>query len=279
MLIFYLYRIAIENHITSRFFIAILYYGVFMKDKITSINNQNIKNIKKLLFSSRYRYKENKFIIEGARICCDAYKNGVEILEIFCTYEAIEKYNVYLKEILEKHNSFIISKEVMHYISDTESPQGVFCICRMQKRNINFNSIGDKVVILENIQDPSNLGAIVRTAEALGLNDIIMSSDCCDIYNPKVLRGSMGSIFRINHIISNDFNILFFNLKDIGFKIFASVPDDSVINISKVDFSGKIAVCIGNEGNGLKKETISLCSKKITIPMRGKSESLNASSA
>lgn len=252
-----------------------------MENKILSCNNPQVKNIKKLLTSSRFRHTEKKFIIEGARLCLDAYLSSVELLKIYFTNEAAKRYDKYLSKICSNVDKVLVSETVIKHISNTESSQGIICVCKIMDEETDFNYIlnSNRVLALENIQDPSNLGTIIRTAEALGINDIVLSKESCDIYNPKVLRGSMGSIFRVSFLNLNDFGELIGKLNNSGFITYASVPTNGATSITNVDFKGKCAVFIGNEGNGLNKKTIDLCSRKITIPMLGRAESINAAAA
>lgn len=252
-----------------------------MDDKIISCNNPQVKYIKKLLSSSKFRHKEGKFIIEGARLCLDAYKSGIEMVKLFYTLDAVKKYDKYLNKILYNTKSELISYDILKHISNTESPQGVICICKMPTENLNLDSIlsYSKIICLESIQDPSNLGTIIRTTEALGIKGIVLSGGCCDLYNPKVLRGSMGSIFRVKCLSVTDYSSFIDILNNSGFFTYASVPINDALKITEMSFKEKCAVFIGNEGNGLNMETIDKCTKRITIPMNGRAESLNAAAA
>lgn len=252
-----------------------------MDNKIISYNNSRVKYIKKLLSSSKFRHKEKAFIIEGARLCADAYKSGIEIVNLFYTLEAAKKYNKYLSDILCHTNCELISYDVLKHISSTDSPQGIICICKIPVQNMNLDTIlaCNKIIGLENIQDPSNLGTIIRTAEALGIDRITISDGCCDLYNPKVLRGSMGAVFRVKCFNVNDYSYFIDVLNKNGFVTYASVPADDAFKINEINFNNKCAVFIGNEGNGLSKKTICKCVKRITIPMNGRAESLNAAAA
>ena len=147
-------------------------------------------------------------------------------------------------------------------------------------RNGNKNAdirFEGKYIALENIQDPSNLGAICRTAEALGVDGAILSG-CCDRYSPKVQRGAMGSLLRLNIIDCDNLRELLVSLGEKGMKLYATTPDDTAQKITECDMSGGVVAVIGNEGNGVTDEVFSVC-EKVTIPMLGRAESLNASMA
>ena len=129
------------------------------------------------------------------------------------------------------------------------------------------------------MQDPGNLGTILRTAEALGIGRVVLLGDCCDPLSPKALRASMGAVFRLGLSLEPSRQGLFSRLRGEGFRLLASVPDSAALPVTEVDFSqGPCAVFIGNEGNGLSQETIAQC-RRVTIPMAGRAESLNASAA
>ncbi|MFI3207380.1 MAG: RNA methyltransferase, partial [Clostridia bacterium] len=164
---------------------------------------------------------------------------------------------------------------VASLLSDTKNPQGVFALCSFSEKNASING---KVLVMENLQDPGNIGTIFRTAEALGIETLVLLGDCCDVYSPKVIRSTMGAIFRVNFLKAEDFNTFFSLLKNADYQCFAAVPSDKAENVTKLNFSEKTAVFIGNEGNGLS-EICKSTLKNITIPMNGNAESLNASIA
>jgi TrmH family RNA methyltransferase len=170
---------------------------------------------------------------------------------------------------------FRIPDGLFKKISDTTSPQGVIALCKMPAKNTVIDPCG-RYVALENINDPSNLGAVSRTAEALGVSGIILSANGCDPYSPKSLRASMGTLLRMPIIIMNDFVEC---IKNSGLKSYACVVDSNAKSITDVDFCDGSVVMIGNEANGLTTEAKAVASEKITIKMTGKAESLNAATA
>ena len=149
----------------------------------------------------------------------------------------------------------------------------------LDKKSLSYKiNKKERYIALENIQDPSNMGTILRTAEAFGVHGVILSKDCCDIYSPKVVRGSMGAVFRITTVIAENFTEYIRQLTRNGINTYASTPHEAE-NIEHIDFSNGGVMLIGNEGNGLKEETIQVCLKRVKIPMTGRAESLNASAA
>ena len=249
--------------------------------KLESKENSEIKKISKLMSSKKFRIKEKQFVIEGARLCEDAANSNVIIEKIFYTEKAQEKYSKIVDRIKKTSNeSFLVTEKIMNFITDTKTPQGLVCVCKQIDDKFNIEKVKNskKLIALENIQDPSNLGTIFRTAEALGLEGVILTDDCCEVFSSKVLRGSMGAVFRVP-IYTFESTMDIFKLFGKDFNIYGAVPDKNAVDIRKVDFSKKSIVLVGNEGNGLKEETIKKCKEKLTIPMKGKSESLNAAVA
>lgn len=247
---------------------------------ITSRDNPEIKEIIRLQKSSDHRREKGLFTAEGARLCRDAALSGVEIEKLFYTSRAAEKYSDDFKLISASCREAIeVSESVFAKVSDTKSPQGLLCLISMLDKSLLVDKIENKgrYAALENISDPSNLGTILRTAEALGLDGIILSENCCDVYSPKVVRGSMGAVFRMKLHIAKSFTELISELTERGIRTYASTPRNAE-NVTELDFKSGI-VLIGNEGAGLRDETISACLKRVKIPMLGRAESLNASAA
>ncbi len=254
-----------------------------MENTVTSRENKIIKSAIKVSSSSKERKEKRLFFIEGLRLSLDALQSNIYIEKFFYTKKAREKWQESIALLKDSAcQSYIIDEGISSYLSDTKTPQGVFCICRVLDKQFDLDKIGNRrlIIALENIQDPSNMGSIIRTAEALGINALMLSNDCCDIYSPKVLRGSMGGVFRMDFFKVDSFKDTICKLNHMGIKTYASVPSDSAEKITKISFSSSPSlVAIGNEGNGLKKETIDVCSQRVTIPMLGRAESLNASVA
>ncbi len=244
---------------------------------INSKDNALIKTIKRLQTSSRQRKKENCFVIEGLRLLDDAADNNVAFSHLLYTEEFAKKNPEYLKKFIEiSEKVFVINEKLFASICDTLTPQGVMAVAQMQENDVkNIDRLG-KYIALENLQDPSNVGAICRTAEALGLSGIFVSSDSCDIYSPKVLRSSMGTVLRLPIFVLED---LPKELKETSLTVYASVVHGEAEKVGEIEFLGGSVVVIGNEGNGLSEEMIKVSDKKITIQMNGRAESLNAAAA
>lgn len=241
---------------------------------VTSRENPLIKAVFKLKSSAKERQKQGEFVVEGLRICNDLADNGVAFKTLIFSENFLKKNEKEAKKLSKNAKETVLVPDfVFEKITDTSNPQGVIAVSVMLENNSLIDKNG-RYIALENLSDPTNLGAISRTAEALGVSGIIISKNSCDPYSPKVIRASMGTILRLPLIIVDDFTHF---LKNSGLKLFACVVRDGE-NISNIKFQDGSAVLIGNEANGLTSEAVQL-SEKVTIKMSGKAESLNASVA
>ena len=245
---------------------------------IQSRTNAKIKDGCRLTASAKYRREQGLFTLEGLRLCADAAQSGCQVQTLFLTADAEEKGGERLKILLKNAQKiYTVTEEVAEKLSDTVSSQGVFAILQMLPETALAIQKGGKYVVLDTVQNPQNLGAIARTAEAFGVNGLIVGGGC-DRYNPKALRASMGSLLRLPVFETDD---LAATVRAIGKTVptFATVPDCTVESICAQDFSGGAAAIIGNEGNGVSEAVLSAAQKRVTIPMRGNAESLNAAAA
>ena len=249
---------------------------------ITSKDNQWVKEWRGLCDSAKKRRESGLFAIEGARLCGDALHSGVTIRAVLYTASALAIYTETVGALMASAEVAVeISPEISRYMGDTTNPQGVFCIAKTLDNSLiidKINIIGTYSA-LEDIQDPGNLGTIIRTAEAFGVTGLFLSDGCCDVYNPKVLRSSMGGVFRLPLMRVGNMTEAVKTLQEQGLTAYACVVDADATPITDAGMgSGAVAV-IGNEGNGLRPETVAACQQAVTIPMGGRAESLNASMA
>lgn len=245
---------------------------------IDSISNPKVKHAVKIASSSSYRKECGEFFLEGLRLCLDAAVNSVKITSVFYTEKALEKSEKEISDIADvSENTYVVSQPVSDKLSQTQSSQGVFCLCRIEKRSEASLAEGAKYIALDNVQNPDNLGAVSRTAEALGIKGLIISGGC-DIYNPKALRASMGSLLRLDVMKAPMLSSYLSEAKEKGVKVYATTPDSSASDITKADMSGTVICVIGNEANGVCDEVFAVCDK-VTIKMLGRAESLNAAMA
>lgn len=249
--------------------------------RISSGDNGLIKHIKKLLKSSKYRCESGEFIAEGARLCEDAILSDASISSLVISDSALDSFPDLIDELANiAEKSYILPDNLFSKISDTKTPQGILCVIKALDNPTLFDKIksNGKFLALDNIQDPSNLGTILRTAEAVGIDGVILSADCCDIYSPKVVRGSMGAVFRLSYTIAD--TIAGFLSDNGNIESYAAVVNPDALKLTKIKFpDGAVCAVIGNEANGLKQSTIDACNTAFTIPMKGRAESLNASVA
>ncbi len=250
---------------------------------ITSRRNPVIKAAAGLSASAGSRREKRAFLCEGARLCKDAALSGLELRACFYTAQAREKYGAYLAPVKKaSQEAYEIAPEVAALLSATKAPQGVFCVCGWPQGLAGGDAplSARRLLVLEHIQDPGNLGTILRTAEALGGFGVYLLGSCCDPLSPKALRASMGAVFRLKIAQEPSPQGLAERLAQAGFSTWAAVPDRQARRVTEMDFSqGRHSLFIGNEGSGLTPETAGLCKGKLTIPMLGRAESLNAAAA
>lgn len=248
-------------------------------EKITSVGNEKIKYAFRLASDSAFASGNGEFLAEGARLCSDIAQSGIAVKRAFITSKAAEKYSGYISEIEKVCGEiFEIGDNVARKLGGTDNPQGIFCVCSIPARDESAIDFGGIYLALENVRDPANIGAICRSAEALGIDGIITSGSCF-IYSPKVLRSAMGSSVRIPVIETHDLCALLAKARSEGALTLASVPRADACDIRCVEKHGGIICCLGNEGNGLTAETVNACEKTVTIPMSGRAESFNVAAA
>lgn len=240
--------------------------------------NQTVKLFAGLNRSRAIREKNRAFALEGSRLVFDALQTGVKLRAVLLTDKARLQHFDALKQAVPDTKMLLISDRQAKEIADTETAQGVFAVAEMLPEREMLPKKGDRAMLLHCLQDPSNLGAILRTAEALGTDGLYLFQ-CCDLYNPKVIRGSMGAIFRAPLCRIKDTESFLARCKEAGVPTCAAVVDRDAKLLGQYDFSGGAVVLIGNEGNGLPPEVSALCTEKLTIPMSPESNSLNAAMA
>ncbi|MBQ5695281.1 MAG: RNA methyltransferase [Clostridium sp.] len=237
---------------------------------IESKDNTLFKYTRKLK-ERKHRVKENKYIIEGFRLVQEAFKANCSIDYVVVNESGKDKLDDYLSEYMDNIKIYQMRNDLFSQLSSTENTQGVIAVSNI---NNSINDInGDFYLLCDKVQDPGNLGTIIRTAHAAGVNAIILTKGTVDIYNDKTIRSTMGSIFYTPIIYDNDLSLLK-KLKDEGFSLVATSLEESK-NFFDEDLSGKVILSVGNEGNGISEEIFALADKKVKIPMPGGAESLN----
>ena len=233
---------------------------------ITSRDNQTIKDIIKL---KDKKYREKSYIVEGIKQVDEAIKENATIEKIVFTEDFPEKEKYHNFETIE------VPVKLFNELTDTITPQGILAVVS-KKDNLEIDYSKDFILILDNIQDPGNLGTIIRTADSCDLGQIVVSKETVDSYSPKVIRSTMGSSFRVN-VIERDLEETIDEIKAHGFQVVVTSLQTEQ-SIYDLDYSKK-AVIIGNEANGVSEKVKSMCDSRFIIPMLGKTESLNAAVA
>lgn len=246
-----------------------------MSEYVSSKNNEKIKILRKLA-NKKYRAEYGLFLIEGHKLVGEYLDSGNVPQKVYATEKAAEKYKDMLADI-DEELICIIPEDLYLYVSTEQAPQGILAVCSIPKNEFVIKN--GTAILLESIRDAGNLGTIIRTAGALGIDNIIMSSDCADIYNPKTLRASMGAVFRANICISRNVIDTVDDLKKTGKRVYAAMPSQTAVDIRNVKLSADDVIAIGNEGNGISDEFAAVCDGHITIPMVEGAESFNASVA
>lgn len=239
---------------------------------IESKDNSYFKNLKKLK-ERKVRNKEKKYIIEGFRLVEEAIKANVEIEALIFNNDGEVKSNKFLdKYDLDKYDKYLFKDNLFKELSSTENPQGIIAIGKIVT---SFKEIeGESLLLCDKLQDPGNLGTIIRTAHAAGVSGIILTKGTVDIYNDKVMRSTMGSMFYIPIIYDDSDYSYIRSLKNKGYKIVATSLEDSK-SLYNEDLTGKVILTVGNEGNGVSEEVFQMADIKVRIPMPGGAESLN----
>lgn len=245
---------------------------------ISSKENETIKNIRKLK-DKKYRDLNKQYIIEGIKLLKEAINEKAKI-KLIVVCDDCEKNGTLDKKLLyeiAKYECIYVTEKIFNLLTDVSNPQGVLAVVEKNNENIEIDWEEDLILILDNIQDPGNLGTILRTLDSVNLKQVIVSKGSGDIYNPKVVRSTMGAIFRVNIIETSNIIKTIKEIKKHNFKVMATdLETSSSIYNEKYN---KCAIVIGNEANGVEQEILDIADKKIKIPMLGKTESLNASVA
>ena len=246
--------------------------------RISSKDNSLIKHIKRLK-EKKYRDEYGEYIIEGLKLIKEAIQENADIKHIVVCdgCDNSEMIESHLKYEMARLDFIYVPQNIFKLLSDVENPQGVLAVIGKPNKETDINLNEDIILALDDIQDPGNLGTILRTADSVGLKQILVSKGTADSYNPKVVRSTMGAIFRVKVI---ECEILKDVLKDLQSKEYKVMTTSlkAKETIYETDYKKKIIV-IGNEANGVSKEILNLADEKVIIPMLGKTESLNASVA
>lgn len=246
--------------------------------KITSKDNDFIKHIKKLK-DKKFRDLNNEYLIEGIKLIKEAIQENSKIKQIIICDEC-ENTEVIPKELMyeiAKYECIYVTKQIFNIITEVKNPQGILAIISKENTENEIDYTQDIIVALDDLQDPGNLGTILRTVDSIGLTQILVSKGTADCFNPKVVRSTMGAIFRVKIIECEDLKNTLKEIKRHKFKLMVTSLQTEK-TIYDTDYKKKVII-IGNEANGVKQEIQDMADEKVKIPMLGKTESLNASVA
>ena len=269
---------------------------------ITSTSNSKVKNIGALLKKSKERTRQGVFLVEGPKMFWEIPRERIG--QVFVSESFYAKNEARLAADKRYYEAEIVKDSVFDVMSDTKTPQGVIAVVkqfeytledllrenRKEIRNSGKDDAADTLrekcaggeapllLLLEDLQDPGNLGTILRTAEGAGVTGIVMSEGCVDIYNPKVIRSTMGAALRMPFVYADDIRVTMEQLQRRGISVYAAYLSGSV-EYTEPDYRSAAAFLIGNESRGLKRETAERADARVRIPMAGKVESLNAAVA
>lgn len=241
-------------------------------DTIQSKDNSILKEVKKL-HKKKFRTEIGRFFVEGFRFVEEALISSFNVPYIFVSESAKDKYVDFNIEKMLKEDTevYFVKENIFKELCETVTPQGILAV--VENRKVDLQNEEGFYVLVDKLQDPGNMGTIIRTAHASGALGIITTKGTVDIYNDKTLRSTMGSIFNIPIIEDNDLELLN-NLKNMGFKLIISSLDTDN-NFYDIDLHRKVIIAVGNEGNGISEEVYALGDEKVKIPMPGGAESLN----
>lgn len=247
---------------------------------ITARSNNQLKLIAKLMKKRSAREEERMFVCEGRKMFFEILTQAPELLiKAYWAQSALAALTAQERELAESCPFEEVADDVFDSVAETVTPQGVIALVKMREQTPEqLSDDGKTLILLETLQDPGNLGTILRTAEAAGIGGVILSADSVDAYSPKVVRATMGAIFRVPFAYAESFTDMLQSLKKRGYTLYAAHLKGSV-PYDEPDYAGPVGILIGNEGNGLSQEATELSDRRVRIPMEGNAESLNAAVA
>lgn len=246
------------------------------------LSKEKLKELSKLK-TKKGRKTQKRFLIEGLRLCEEIANSNWETESVLFTssFQDLPSGKKLLQKFQRKNVKTIpVKNDAVKKLSDTVTPQGIICVAKIKRFSLaQLRSKGSKIMLaLDAIRDPGNVGTLIRTADAFGIDGVILSSDSAELYNPKVVRSTMGSIFHLPIFDEVDLEKTLPKLKKLNFKIYGTDAKEGK-DLDKLDFSEKACLLIGSETKGLNEKLFYLSDAIIRIPTPGKAESLNASVA
>ena len=246
--------------------------------ELTGLQNPQVKAAADLK-QKKYRTKSGLFLAEGLRTVEEAIA-AKQVESIFYTPIEDERTRSALEiAAAQGIKLFCVTEAVMKKISDTETPQGIIAVCNMTHLNLEELLLsGRMLLVLDRVQDPGNIGTMLRTADAAGVGGVVLLSGSADAYGPKTVRASMGSLFHLPVLQGVTEENFVTTAKDLGYELLVTALEGAV-SLYKADLKGRIAFVMGNEANGVSESLLAVADKKVFIPMQGRAESLNVAMA
>jgi len=245
---------------------------------ITSTSNQQMKNLSALIKKAKERREQGVFVVEGTKMVAEAPVEWIKSVYMSETYEKEKSHKKLIVDLINAEAPVeTVADNVFKAVSDTQTPQGILAVIAMPKYSLEQLLAGENthLLILESIQDPGNLGTMVRTGEGAGITGVIMNKTTVDLFNPKTIRSTMGSIYRVPFYIAEKLDKTLDYLKQQGVELYAAHLKGTN-SYDEEDYTKACGFLIGNEGNGLSDPIADMAGKYIKIPMEGQVESLNA---
>ena len=251
--------------------------------EITSRKNSNIIFARSLSSEKKSRDESGMFALEGIKLLTEALEADLCVSSVYFTQKALDAYSDTLEKTYESGaQMFLVTDEVYSKLTDESAPQGIYaCVKKPAFNKLNSEELSSgSFVFLESVQNPANIGAILRSCYALGFGKIILNKECSDIYSPKCLRAAMGSVFRIKSYFEEDIISIAGNISSCSnVRIFCTSLSEKSVKLGTISFNETDCFVIGNEGHGVSKEMFDACSHSLYIPMNIGAESLNAAAA
>lgn len=242
-------------------------------ETITSRHNPLVAHLRRLASSGSYRRERGEFLCDSPKLLHEALLHGAELLTVAATRGMALPDGIHAGVRLVE-----VPEDVMQLISPAKTPQGVVFTCRLPRTECPQTLTGARYLALDGVQDPGNVGTIIRTADAAGLDGVLLSNQCADVFSPKVLRATMGSVFRMNLRTTDDLPGELTKLREKGYSILSSQLDGTPF-YERQGVAEQFALVIGNEGNGVSEQVQQTATHRVRLPMRGGAESLNAAIA
>ena len=250
---------------------------------ISSKSNALVIRLAKLK-EKKYRKAEGLFRFDGIKLFCEAAQSNAPIEYVLVSESASEKYCSEVEAQCECKRLYVLSDDAFAKLTDEQAPEGIVTVCSNLDHITNANDLvslakelkDKRVLMLESVRDAGNMGTIIRSARAFGIDALVISSDCADLYNPKTIRAAMGGIFSQRVVAVDSISDTVSRIRENGSHVYAAALNRDAKRLGEIDLKRGDAILIGNEGHGLSSESISACSECVYIPMEEGSESLNA---